>query len=101
MTVEKITNRMKSIHVGDLITFDSMKECFTADQVDRHCSTIKATAEVVEHCGGYIMVRLAHGLLESVSYFGIESVNGKKWPFYINPKNNIESVLVHEGQLWR
>lgn len=101
LTAEKIGERMSRIFIGDKITFDSTKECFTADQVDRGSSTIKANGTVVEHCGGYVMVRLAHGLLESVNYLGIESVNGKRWPYYVDPKNNIDSVLMHERQLWR
>lgn len=83
LTEEKILKRMSSIHVGDVIRFDSMKECFTAEQVDRHSSTIKADGVVVEHCGGYVMVRLRNGIIESVNYFDIEKVNGHGFPGYI------------------
>ena len=82
LTADKIEERMAYIHPGDVITFDSMKECYTADQVDRYTATIKATGEVVENCGGYLMVKLRRGLLESVNYFGIESVNGVKFRWY-------------------
>lgn len=101
LTAEKIAERMSRIFVGDKITFDSIKECFTASQVDRHGSTIKASGRVVEHCGGYVMVQLKHGLLESVNYFGIESVNNKKWPWYIDPGTTIDSILTEEVELWR
>ena len=101
LTAAIIADRMSRIHVGDKITFDSMKECFTALQVDRHNSTIKASGTVVEHCGGYVMVKLKHGLLESVNYFSIESVNRKRWPWYIDPKSNIESVLTEDTELWQ
>ena len=101
LTAEIIADRMKNIYVGDKITFDSMKECFTALQVDRHNSTIKATGTVVENCGGYLMVKLKHGLLESVNYFAIESVNKKRWPWYINPNSNIDSILTEDTELWR
>jgi len=83
LTEEKILGRMANIHIGDVIQFDSQKECYTADQVDRHSSTIKARGVVEEHHGGYLMVRLRRGLLESVNYFGIQSVNGHSFPGYI------------------
>ena len=83
LTVEKIRDRMKDIKIGDEITFDSIKECFKAVEVDRYASTIKATASVVEHCGGYVMVRLRRGVLESVNYFDIQAVNGKRFIGYI------------------
>lgn len=82
LTEDKIEERMAFIQPGDIITFDSMKECFTTDQVNRYTATIKATGEVVENCGGYLMVKLRRGLLESVNYFGIESVNGVKFRWY-------------------
>ena len=82
LTVEKILDRMKTIYRGDKITFDSYKECYAANQVDRHGSTIKATGTVVENCGGYLIVKLKRGLLETVNYFGIESVNGHRFPGY-------------------
>ena len=82
LTADKIVERMEFIQPGDVITFDSMKECFSADQIDRYTATIKATGEVVENCGGYLMVKLRRGLIESVNYFGIESVNGIKFRWY-------------------
>lgn len=101
LTAEIIGERMSRIYVGDRITFDSVKECFISTQVDRGGSTIKASGTVVEHCGGYVMVKLRYGILESVNYFGIESVNGKRWPWYVDPKTTIDSVYLHERQLWR
>jgi hypothetical protein len=92
LTVEKIEKRMKRVHIGDVIRFDSMKECFTADQVDRHSTTIKANGVVVEHCGGHVMVRLRNGLLESVNYFDIESVNGHGFPGYISRRQTPASL---------
>ncbi len=83
LTAEKIEKMMQAVKVGDEITFDSMKECYLSNQVDRHNSTIKATATVVEHCGGYVMVRLRRGVLESVNYYGIQKVNGISFPGYI------------------
>lgn len=83
LTPEKILDRMKNIKIGDEITFDSFKECFRAAQLDRHSATIKVTARVVEHCGGYLMVKLKRGILESVNYFDIEAVNGKRFIGYI------------------
>ena len=82
LTADKIVERMAFIQLGDVVTFDSMKECFSADQVDRFTATIKANGEVVENCGGYLMVKLRRGVLESVNYFGIESVNGIKFRWY-------------------
>lgn len=82
LTADVIEERMAFIKPGDVVTFDSMKECFTSDQVDRFTATIKATGEVVENCGGYLMVKLRRGALESVNYFGIESVNGIKFRWY-------------------
>lgn len=82
LTADKIVERMAFIQPGDVVTFDSMKECFSADQVDRFTATIKANGEVVENCGGYLMVKLRRGVLESVNYFGIESVNGVKFRWY-------------------
>jgi hypothetical protein len=84
LTEEKILKRMANIYIGDVIQFDSQKECYTNDQVDRHSSTIKARGVVAEHCGGYLMVRLRRGLLESVNYFDIEKVNGHGFPGYIS-----------------
>ena len=82
LTADVIEERMAFIQPGDTVTFDSMKECFVANQVDRFVATIKATGEVVENCGGYLMVKLRRGVLESVNYFGIESVNGIKFRWY-------------------
>lgn len=92
LTEDKIMKRMSRIYVGDVIRFDSQKECFTADQVDRHSSTIKAEGTVVEHCGGYVMVKLRRGLIESVNYFDIESVNGHSFPGYIKRIQSDESL---------
>lgn len=83
LTVDLMLKRMEQIKIGDVIRFDSMKECFTADQIDRHGSTIKADGTVVEHCGGYVMVRLRNGLIESVNYFDVEAVNHHGFPGYI------------------
>ena len=82
LNADVIEERMAFIKLGDVVTFDSMKECFTSDQVDRFVATIKATGEVVENCGGYLMVKLRRGVMESVNYFGIESVNGVKFRWY-------------------
>ena len=92
LTEEKILKRMSRIHIGDVIRFDSQKECFSADQVDRHCATIKADGRVVEHCGGYVMVKLRRGLLESVNYFDIEKVNGHGFPGYISRAQSAASL---------
>lgn len=100
LTVDIITERMSRIFVGDKIKFDSYKECFTASQVDRHNSTIKAIGTVVEHCGGYLMVQLRRGLLESVNYFDIESVNGHSFPGYI-PRYGQTDIVVNEAELWK
>jgi hypothetical protein len=103
LTEEKILKRMARIHIGDVIRFDSMKECFTADQVDRHSGTIKADGVVVEHCGGYVMVKLRRGLLESVSYFDIEKVNGHGFPGYISrmqSAQSLRSMQYMKEQLW-
>ena len=88
LTAEKIEERMSTIHLGDQILFDSMKECYDILQLDRHSSTIKAVGEVVEHCGGYVMVKLKRGVLESVNYFSIQAVNGKRWNWYVDPKTD-------------
>lgn len=99
LTEEKILQRMSRIFIGDMIKFDSHKECYTAWQVDRNSTTIKTVAPVVEHCGGYVMVRLRHGLLESVNYFDIESVNGHGFPGYIRRVSQAETPI--EGKmLW-
>jgi hypothetical protein len=103
LTVEKILKRMERIHVGDVIRFDSMKECYTADQVDRHSATIKADGVVVEHCGGYVMVKLRRGLLESVNYFDIEKVNGHGFPGYVTrmqSAQSLRSLQYTKEQLW-
>lgn len=103
LTEEKILKRMSRIHIGDVIRFDSMKECFTADQVDRHSATIKADGVVVEHCGGYVMVKLRNGVLESVNYFDIEKVNGRGFPGYIlrgQSRASLGSMNFRENQLW-
>ncbi len=94
LTVDKILDRMKNIHIGDKIKFDSMKECYTTSQLDRHSATIKTIAPVVEHCGGYVMVRLRNGLLESVNYFDIESVNGHGFPGYIYRYSGVQQQEV-------
>ena len=98
LTPQKIAERMNRIYVGDRITFDSMKACVTASQCDRHSSYIKATGTVVEHCGGYVMVKL-NRLLESVNYFDIETVNGKRWPYYI--KKDVPPEVQVMGSRWR
>lgn len=85
LTADKIEKRMEFIKPGDLIHFDSMKECYESKHVDRYASTIHATGEVVENCGGYLMVKLRNGLLESVNYFGIFAVNGLRFCGY-SPK---------------
>ncbi len=99
LTEQKIADRMARIFVGDMIKFDSYKETYTAAQVDRHGTTIKTVAPVVEHCGGYVMVRLRNGVLESVNYFDIESVNGHSFPGYIRKESQPE-VEILRSQLW-
>ena len=89
LTVEKILERMSRIYVGDRVKFNSMKECYTASQVGRHSATIPAIGEVVEHCGGYLMLRLRNGLLESCNYYDILSVNGKTWPYSIKRADSL------------
>ena len=84
LTAKKIEERMKYIKPGDIIHFDSMKECYYSNQVDRHVTTVRATGEVVENCGGYLMVKLRRGVLESVNYFGIFAVNGSRFSGYSN-----------------
>lgn len=86
LTAQKIAERMNRIYVGDRITFDSMK-CGNATSQ----SSAKAAGRVIEHCGGYVMVKLDR-VIESVTYFDIESVNGKKWPWYINKDSKPEMV---------
>ena len=102
LTEEKILKRMRDIHIGDVIRFDSQKECFTVEQVDRHSSTIKADGIVVEHCGGYVMVKLRHGVIESINYFDIEKVNGHGFPGYIKRNSLLTSLSGNYsgGQLW-
>ena len=100
LTVEKIMDRMSRIYVGDMIKFDSMKACYTVNQVDRGSTTIIAVGTVAEHCGGYLMVRLEHGLLESVNYFDIISVNGKSWPWHIKRDCQPEVIVVGDST-WR
>lgn len=99
LTEQKITDRMARIFVGDMIKFDSYKEAYTAAQVDRHGTTIKTVAPVVEHCGGYVMVKLRNGVLESVNYFDIESVNGHSFPGYIRKESQPE-VEILRSHLW-
>lgn len=84
LTEQKILERMNRIFVGDKITFDSMK-CDRA--TSQSCATTRGT--VVEHCGGYVMVKL-HNVIESVSYFDIRTLNGKTWPYYINKDSKPE-----------
>ena len=98
LTEQKIADRMSKIYVGDRIVFDSMKACITSNQCDRHSSYVKATGTVVEHCGGYVMVKLNH-LLESVNYFDIEAVNGKRWPWYL--KKDIYPAVEVMGTTWK
>lgn len=81
LTPEKIESRMEFIKPGDKIRFDSQKECYVAEQVDR-LSTIKATGTVIANYGGYLAVKLRRGVIEYVNYFGIESVNGKHFVGY-------------------
>ena len=83
LTEQKIADRMSKIFVGDRVKFNSMKECYAASQVGRHGATIPAMGEVVEHCGGYLMLRLRNGLLESCNYYDILAINGKTWPYTI------------------
>ena len=99
LTEQKIADRMAKIFPGDMIKFDSYKEAYTASQVDRHGTTIKAVAPVVEHHGGYVMVRLRNGLLESVNYFDIQSVNGHSFPGYLH-KDVQQEVEVNRRELW-
>ena len=99
LTEQKIADRMARIFVGDMIKFDSYKEAYTASQVDRHGTTIKAIAPVVEHCGGYVMVKLRNGLLESVNYFDIQSVNGHSFPGYLR-KDSQPETSVSRRDLW-
>ena len=82
LTPEKIESRMEFIKPGDKIGFDSQKECYVAEQLDRHVSTIKATGTVIANYGGYLAVKLRRGVIEYVNYFGIESVNGKHFVGY-------------------
>ena len=89
LTVQKILERMNAIYVGDRVKFNSMKACYTASQVGRHSATIPAIGEVVEHCGGYLMLRLRNGLLESCNYYDILSVNGKTWPYSIKRADSL------------
>ena len=100
LTVEKILERMNRIYVGDRITFDSMKACDTSAQCDRNSSTIVYTGTVVEHCGGYLMVKL-HKLIETVTYFDIIAVNNKKWPWYIRKDSQPEIQVLGDNSLWR
>ena len=81
LTADKIVERMAFIKPGDYVTFDSMKECYSADQLARN-NTISANGEVVENCGGYLMVKLRRGLLESVNYYNIFAVNGLRFIGY-------------------
>lgn len=100
LTVQKILERMNAIYVGDRVKFNSMKECYTASQVGRHSATIPAIGEVVEHCGGYLMVKL-HKLVETVTYFDIIAVNNKKWPWYIRKDSQPEIQVLGDNSLWR
>lgn len=81
LTEQKILERMNHIFVGDKVKFYSMKECFVAAQVGRHSATIPAIGTVVEHCGGYLMLKLRNGLLESCNYYDILAINGKGWQY--------------------
>jgi len=101
LTEQKIAERMSRIFIGDRIKFDSEKECYSSNQVDRGGSTIKAIGTVAEHCGGYLMVRLEYGLLESVNYFDIESVNGKAWPWYLRKDGHLTAIEDWERRKWR
>ena len=85
LTAQKIADRMSKIYVGDRIVFDSMKACITSNQCDRHSS-------------GYVMVKL-NRLLESVNYFDIEAVNGKRWPWYL--KKDIYPAVEVMGTTWK
>lgn len=103
LTEEKIMKRMSRIQIGDIIRFDSNKECYAADQLDRHSMTIKADGKVTEVCGGYVMVRLRRGVIESVNYFDIEAVNGHGFPGYIKRFQSTASLasLKHiKEKLW-
>lgn len=99
LTEQKIADRMAKIFPGDVIKFDSYKACYTADQVDRHGTTIKCLAPVIEHHGGYVVVKLRNGLTETVNYFDIESVNGHSFPGYIKKPSQIETQISRR-QLW-
>ena len=90
LTVKNIENDMKSIKVGDIITFDSMKECYYLYQIARS-DFIKATGEVIENCGGHLIVKLRKGVIESVNYFDIFAVNGSRFRGY-RPKES--SVII-------
>ena len=101
LTAKKIRDRMKRIKLGDVIRFDSIKECYGSEQMDRHSATIKANGVVVEHCGGYVMVRLHNGVLESVNYFDIEAVNGHSFPGYIKRTQTTMSLnAMHTRRTW-
>ena len=76
LTAKKIEQRMSFIKPGDYVMFDSMKTCANA------ITTVKAIGEVVENCGGYLMVKLPRGVIESVNYFGIYAVNGLRFSGY-------------------
>ena len=82
LTAEKIESRMAFIKPGDKVRFDSYKECYSLEQLDRHGNTIKVIGTVVENHGGYLAVRLRKGLIEYVNYFSIESVNDKHFVGY-------------------
>lgn len=64
------------IKAGDRIAFDSYKECFNMDQVDRHSATIGADGKVVEVYKSFVIVSLRRGVLESVGRWNIHKVNG-------------------------
>ena len=103
LTEEKILRWMSRIHIGDVIRFDSMKECFTADQVDRHSSTIKADGIVTDIFGAYVSVQLHRGLTEYVNYYGIEKVNGHGFPGYIikpQTQSSLAGLQFMKEQLW-
>lgn len=93
LTVQKIVERMNRIYVGDIVKFNSYKACYTASQVGRHAATIPATGTVAEHCGGYLMIRLRNGVVESCNYYDILSVNGKHWPYGMKRANVLTDMI--------
>lgn len=84
LTVDKIVKAMSVIKPGDLVNFDSYKGCNEACGVARS-NSIRTKGEVIENCGGYLMIKLPKGIIESVNYFDIYAVNGLRFHGY-SPK---------------